>query len=86
MKYTASLHIDLWGNTWCLLWFWNQPSKSVFQWKPESFACQSECSSLLYTSLFFLCFGCCFWQTVNIPIEHVWFNAQNQTVENKSAT
>jgi hypothetical protein len=49
MKYTASLHINLWDHTLCLLWFWNQPSKSIFQWKPESSASQSECSSLIYT-------------------------------------
>ena len=55
MKYTASLHINLWDHTWCLLWFWNQPSKSIFQWKPESSASQSECSSLIYTWPFSLC-------------------------------
>lgn len=55
MKYTASLHINLWDHTRCLLWFWNQPSKSIFQWKPESSASQSECSSLIYTWPFSLC-------------------------------
>jgi hypothetical protein len=68
MKYAASLHIDLWGNTWCLLWFWNQPSKSVFQRKSESIACQGGCCHLLYTLDCFSCALLLLSNWANLPI------------------